>query len=519
MKNVVAMALSMAMLAGLLTGCGEKASKEESKVSSASKQESEVKQESKTQSTEESKPVEPVEKPVLTWYMRGKEQADMDLVEAEINKMLEGRLDATVDFIFPASLNETINMMTTAGEEFDLTFGADWLNPSYSSLALKGALLDITDLVDEYGPAIKATIPEDVLNAAKIDGGLYAVPNYQTSVADPQLVMSKELVEKYNIDLDSLRGSTLDGTAAKKVGAILETIKQNEPDMYPLYTTGSLVSLVRLDVEELATTGSWASIDKETGEVVSQLDIYKEVFRLACEWYDKGYIRKDIATVTDQSGDLKAGKYAVFIAPDAREGNVATYGSTYGIDGEVAYVGLSAPYANANHPQAALTLVSRTSKHPELAVQLINLMYEDEKLFNTLLWGVEGTHWNMNTDGTIKRTEAGQNYSLSGWLCGNTYSAYVEEGNDPELPQKEKDYMASAQASLLNGFLFDNTNVVVEQTNCATVKKEFEHLKNGSCGLKNFDKEWERYVDAMNAAGYDKLLKEITNQVEAFLAK
>lgn len=514
LKKVVAMALSMAMLAGMLTGCGEKPSSEVSKESSVSKQESE------TQSVEVEKSEETVEKPVITWYIRGKEQADMDLVEAEINKMLEGRLDATVDFIFPASLNETINMMTTAGEEFDLAFGADWLNPSYPSLATKGALLDITDLLDEYGSAIKATIPEDVLEATKINGGLYAVPNYQTSVSDPQFLISKELVDKYNIDLDSLKGSALDGTAPEKVGAILETIKQNEPDKFPFYitNTGTMYAFVASGLEELAQLGSWAALDKETGEIVSYLDYYEEICRLACEWYDKGYIRKDIATVSDQSGDLKAGRYAAFVASDAREGNVVTYGSTYGIEGEVAYVGLAAPYANANHPQAALTIFSRTSKHPELAMQLVNLMYEDEKLHNTFLWGIEGTHWTMNADGTIKRTEAGQGYSIAGWLCGNTYGAYVEEGNDPSLPQKEKDYMASAQASILNGFIFDNTNVVVEQTNCATVKKEFSHLYNGTCGLKNFDKEWARFEDAMKAAGYDTLLEEIIRQVDEFKA-
>lgn len=517
MKNVLAMALSMAMLAGMLTGCGAKdpsTKASESKESSSSV----VKQETEKQSTEASKDVEkPVEKPVITWYMNGKEPADMDLVEAEINKMLEGRLDATVNFIFPAKLGEAINMMTTAGEEFDLTFNASWFNPNYGSLALKGALLDITDLLDEYGTAIKETIPEDVLDAAKINGALYAVPNYQTSVSDQQLVISKELVDKYNIDLDSLKGSALDGTAYEKVSAILETIKMNEPDKFPIYTP--VTAIVNSGIEELEVTGYWAGLDKETGEILSYLDYFKNSCRLTCEWYDKGYIRKDIATVTDQSGDVKAGRYAVFLAGDAREGNVANYASNYGIDGEVAYVGISAPYANANHPQSALTAFSATSKHPELAMQLVNLMYEDVKLFNTLLWGIEGTHWTMNDDGTIKRTEAGKAYQLQGWACGCAYYAYVEEGNDPSLAQREMDYQASAQPSALNGFIFDNSNVVVEQTNCGTVKKEFSHLFNGTCGLENFDAEWAKFEAAMKAAGYDTLLNEIIRQVEEFRAK
>ena len=510
MKNIVAMVMAIVMLLGLLAGCNQEKPEETKKPAETQKpQETSPKQED---------PTEPAEKVTLTWFLRGKEPADMAMVEEEFNKMLEGRVNATVDFIFPANLVETVNMMTTSGEAFDLTFYADWFNPSYPTLATKGALLELSDLLDQYGPAIKASIPEDILNATKVGDGLYAIPNYQTAVSDPQFIMSQELVDKYNIDMDSLKGAALDGTAVEKVSAIFETIKQNEPDKFPFYMT-STVSFVHGNIEELAGASSMAAIDRETGEVLNYFDYMKEVARVACEWYAKGYIREDVLTVSDQSGDIKAGRFAGFVAADAREGSVIGYGASYGIEGEVAYVGLSNPYANANHPQAALTVISRTSEHPVEAMQLINLMYEDDKLLNTLLWGVEGTHWTMNADGTIKRTDAGKSYAIAGWLCGNTYKAYVEEGNNPELPKLEMDYMAAAQPSLLNGFIFDNTNVSAELANCTAVRKEFSHLFKGACSLDDFESEWTRFKDAMYAAGYETLYKEIVSQVNAFLGK
>lgn len=510
MKNIVAMVMALVMLIGLLAGCNQEKPQETNKPAETQKpQETTPKQDD---------PVEPAEKVKLTWYMYGTEPADMDVVEAEINKMLEGRLNATVEFIFPANLIESVNMMTTSGEAFDLAYYADWFNPNYPTLASKGALLDLSDLLDQYGPAVKEIVPEGVLDACKIQGGLYAIPNYQTSVYDPQFVMSQELVDKYNIDIDSLKGAALDGTAVEKVSAIFETIKQNEPDKFPFYMT-STVAFVHGNIEELGGASSMAAIDRKTGEVLNYFDYMKEVARVACEWYAKGYIREDVMTVSDQSGDIKAGRFAGFVASDAREGSVINYGSSYGIEGEVAYVGLGTPYANANHPQSALTVISRTSEHPVEAMQLVNLMFEDVKLFNTLIWGVEGTHWTMNADGTIKRTEAGKNYSIQAWTCGNTYSAYVEEGSDPNLPQLEMDYMAAAQPSLLNGFIFDNTNVSAELANCTAVRKEFGHLMKGACSLDDFESEWTRYKDAMYAAGYETLYKEIVSQVNAFLGK
>ena len=494
-KKVISVLLAVSMLATLVAGCGEKETQNDVK------QESSVAESETTDAASEEKDAEPVEKPVLTYYILDSALTGLDLVEEKFNEMLEGRLDATVDFICHGSLNEKINMMTTAGEEFDLMFSASWMNPNYTVLAKKGALVELSDLVEQYGSAIKEVVPQDILDSAKVDGGMYAIPNYQTSVKEYNLVMSQELVDKYDLDLEAFEGSVDDGTFVEKLEAVLEVIKQNEPDLIPLNNKNMDCPIIG-NVEPLSMVTQNVILDTVTGELIPLTEHTKEYARVLCDWYDKGYIREDIATITDDSADVKAGRYAVNVATDAREGNKVNFASTYGIQGEVACVAMSERYSFMNHTHSAMTAISATSKHPELAMQLINLLFEDAELYNTVLWGVEGTHWTMNDDGTIKQTEAGKGYSIPGWrTAGSTYSTYVLEGNDPNLPQMEKDYMASSRQSDLNGFIFDSTNVSAEIANISTVGKEFSHITNGSCGLVKFDEEFAKFEKALEAAG------------------
>ena len=300
-KKVLAALLTVSMVASILSGCGAKDTQTESKQeSSATTSKTEVKEDKK----EETKPVE---KPVLTWYILDNAPADLDRVEEKVNEMLEGKLDATVDFICPGNLSEKINMMTTAGEEFDLMFCARWTNPNYVTLAKKGALVDLTDLVAQYGSAITEVVPEAVLDGMLVDGGLYGIPNYQTSVRENQIVMSKELADKYEFDLDGLKGSVADGTFKEKMEVILETIKQNEPDLIPL-NHQNLGSVLHSCYEVLQQTSSTSALEIATGEIVPLTECMKAYAEVFCDWYDKGYIREDIATVTDHSGDVKAGR-------------------------------------------------------------------------------------------------------------------------------------------------------------------------------------------------------------------
>lgn len=496
----------------MLAGCGEK------EVQTDNKQESSVVKSEADDKEAEKNNAKPVEKPVLTWYILDNAPAGMDIVEAKVNEMLEGKLDATVDFVCPGNLNEKINMMATAGEEFDLLFSASWMNPNYLTLSRKGALVELSDLLEQYGSAIKETVPQEILDGVMVDGGLYAIPNYQSNVRDNQLVMDKGLAEQYGLDLDSLKGSGWDGTFRDKMEVVLETIKQKDPAIIPL-DHSNWATMLLSDIEQVSGASTMIGVDIKSGEIIPMTEFRKEWAEVACDWYDKGYIREDVATVTDHSADVKAGRYAVHFATDKREGNRVNFATTYGIQGEVVNVDLMERYVMNGATMSSMTAISATSKNSDLAIQLINILFEDPEIYNTILWGVEGIHWNLNDDGTIKRTEEGKNYAVDGWrVAGSTYNTLVVEGNNPELPKLEKEYGQNVKTSILSGWNFDDANVTVEMANVKTVNKEYAHLFNGSCGMENFEAEWAKYEKALDAAGYQKVYGEMMKQIEEFLA-
>ena len=73
-----------------------------------------------------------------------------------------------------------------------------------------------------------------------------------------------------------------------------------------------------------------------------------------------------------------------------------------------------------------MSSVSRTSTHPEKAVEYFNYLYANKDYLNTLCCGIEGEHWILDTDQVnhLTLTEMGENHPLNGivWQLGTGIS-------------------------------------------------------------------------------------------------
>ena len=117
-----------------------------------------------------------------------------------------------------------------------------------------------------------------------------------------------------------------------------------------------------------------------------------EMIKVYRDWYEKGYIRKDAISRKDYKAESKSGKYAVWVrggGPGASEAATAEQG------GDPTIVIDAAPsYVNTGGVIAAMTAISRTSKNPERAMMLLDLLYSDKELFRLISNGIEGKHYN-----------------------------------------------------------------------------------------------------------------------------
>lgn len=478
MKRFLALALVLLTAIGCFSGCGGKDSSSDSVV--------------------------------LKWYVPCEKQKDEAKVEKRVNELLKDKLDATLDVVYidPTAYTQKMGMIVSSGEEFDLCFTASW-SLNYTETAIKGGFRELTDLLDEYGKDIKELIPESVLESATINGELYAIPNYQTNVIQDVVATYKSLADKYGFDMSTVKD-------IRDIEPFLEVIKQNEPTLIPFRTNSGPLTVVR-EKYELLSNGL-IGIDKTNDkyEAVLVEDKRKECAELYMDWYSKGYIRQDVNTVMNDVSDASAGRYAFFTRGDAKPGFESEMKNSYG--GEVVSAVIGKPYVNYNAGQSAMTAISSTSKHPELAMQLINIVNSDKEIYNTLCYGLEGEHYKKLEGDIIEYLDGSSNYKpFRDWAFGCQFNAYVLSENDPDVWEKTVEYNESAQPSKLSGFYFDKTPVLAEISNVNTIQNEYSALFNGSVKKSEFDDLYKEYDSKLESAGLMKIKKELQKQIDEWV--
>ena len=105
---------------------------------------------------------------VINWFIYGSGQTDITTVEAEINKYLKDKINATVkmNILDYSTYEPKINMMLAGDEPLDLMFSTNWV-ANYKSNAAKGALLPLNDLIDKYAPEAKKMLKDKLLKGSE----------------------------------------------------------------------------------------------------------------------------------------------------------------------------------------------------------------------------------------------------------------------------------------------------------------------------------------------------------------
>jgi putative aldouronate transport system substrate-binding protein len=155
-------------------------------------------------------------------------------------------------------------------------------------------------------------------------------------------------------------------------------------------------------------------------------------------------------------------------------------------------------------------------------MELLSLMYTDAKLINLLDWGIEGKHYVKLNDYVITypagvdASNTGYNYNLS-WIYGNSFLAYVWEGNPENTNQLMDAFNQSALKSKALGFQFDAVpvrNAVAAVTNVAA-----EFRSSLEWGMVDVDSTLPRFQRALRDAGIDEIIAEKQRQLDAWAAR
>lgn len=498
MRKTLSLLLAVAMLF-VFTGCGSSEQTKESTESGA--------KESDAGSFGQSNAEQEADIPTLIWVVPGDAQADTEAVVEKVNEIAAREIGVKIELQFidqPSFAQKMSMMMAGGGEDFDLCF-TGYVN-KYPDAAGQGGLLQLDDMLDDV-PALREAISEDIWNDAKYaDGKIYAVPNVQIFAQTVGLEIDKKLADKYELDVNSLK-------RAQDIEPFLEKIRDNEPDYIPIRASG----LERLFIEQGDYFwGTNAYHHRETYEAYLQktaADFRYDALKTMNEWYHKGYLRKDLLTVGDDSADYNAGRYAVAQMnwkPGVQQTQEARLGK------ELYIVALSEPYVKSGACRSTMTGISRSCKYPLEALKFIELVNTNLEVYRLICHGIEGKHYEKIDENTIRYIADSGYAPGADWKFGNQFNAYVLEGQPADVWDQTKQLNETAASSPVMGWSIDMTDITPLKAQVDTAVDSLPDLI--TCSPEEFDKLYEEMRKVANDAGLEEAEAMINKQIEDFRA-
>ena len=167
--------------------------------------------------------------------------------------------------------------------------------------------------------------------------------------------------------------------------------------------------------------------------------------------------------------------------------------------------------------------VSSGSKHPEKAVEFLNLLNTDEYVGTLIRHGIEGTHYSAVGDtqvdktmgGTLAPEDNGYDYTF-GWQFGSPFNQKWDISYPDNIEELFLTYNESAVTGPHVGFTFDSSNVNTEISALTNIVEQYDAALQS--GMVNPEEKIPEFLEALKANGVDNLLKEIQTQLDAWKA-
>ena len=520
MKGLGSLALAVILVFGLiLSGCGT--AKNEAAAATPATVETETSAAPEATVAEAPK-LEPYE---LNCYFLAPQVKDLPKVQDAVNKLLTEKINATIklNYFWWDSYQDKQKLLVASGEKIDTMFSPAWWG--YANFVAQKAWLQLDDpannLLEQYGKDIIANINPAYLKAPVLGGKLYAIPTGKDMFGNGGVLVNKALAEKYGFDFSNVK-------SPEDFEPMLQTIKDKEPGIVPfLSTKGDHSSYFTQDFyDRIASTEVPLGYLKTDGAVkiinLAEDAQFKKIYNMTEQWYKKGYINKDVATLQDGMPIKKAQK-AFMWAEQLKPGKDAEMKAQLGYDliQVSAYSGIQY-YTGTGDLTNSMLVISANSKDPARAMMFIDLLFCDKQIKNLLDWGIEGVHYKKIGDNQIDfadgvTAETSGYTGLAQWAMGGSqFLDYLWANEAPDKWQKMEEFNNSAKPLPTLGWTYTQDNVKTEIATLTNVGKTYgEPLGEG---IVSYDKQYPKYKAALVAAGMAKVIADAQKQVDEYLA-
>lgn len=547
-KRTICLLLAMIMVLSIvLAGCSKTAETPAADETPATTEPAETTDNTETPEAPEETAEPALEQKTIQLMITGAgKQANSDKVWAAFNEQLQQYVpNTTVEFIDVPfeEYSEKFSQVLASGEGVDLAW-TGWLINKPQNIA-DGNLMPLDDLLAEYGQGIVDVLGENVVEIHRnADGNIYYLPSWQGLVGDRRgwLVVTEiaELagdtwiedteaalnkwrnnysgIEDFQAVLDQATKYLAAAKEAGKLGAGINTGRAFGWSMY-----NGMYSFLGVGGAEIGITycdGTFTVKDGVAGEH------YKLYAQTMADWYKEGYIRSDIMSVDTstltmpKNGEITDTTYVFSCDPYLTEADQ---------EAAIADAGMDMTYLPIEE-NAYLILGGDTSyaipycaDEPERAMMVLNAIYSQPDLYNTLIYGIEGEDYTKNADGTITTSYVGasptadDSYGIQRWIIGSCKNALINNGTDPNYYADLEALEETARVNPFLNFTFDRTNVEGICASILNVYYEYgPQIDNGVAG-DNWEELYNNYMAARKDAGIEELVTEFQNQLNAYI--
>ncbi len=549
-KRTICLLLAMIMVLSIvLAGCSKTAETPAADETPATTEPAETTDNTETPEAPEETAEPALEQKTIQLMITGAgKQANSDKVWAAFNEQLQQYVpNTTVEFIDISfdEYSEKFSQVLASGEGVDLAW-TGWLINKPQNIA-DGNLMPLDDLLAEYGQGIVDILGENVVEIHRNadDGKLYYLPSWQGLVGDRRgwLVVTEiaELagdtwIEDTEAALNKWRNNYSEGTeafqavldqatkylaAAKEAGKLGAGINTGRVFGWSMYNgTRSNPGVGGSEIGIPFEDNTFTVIDGVASEH------YKLYAKTMADWYKEGYIRSDIMSVDTstltmpKNGEITDTTYVFSCDPYLTEADQ---------DAATADAGMDMTYLPVEE-NASLILGGDTSyaipycaDEPERAMMVLNAIYSQPDLYNTLIYGIEGEDYTKNADGTITTSYVGasptadDSYGIQRWIIGSCKNALINNGTDPNYYADLEALEETARVNPFLNFTFDRTNVEGICASILNVYYEYgPQIDNGVAG-DNWEELYNNYMAARKDAGIEELVTEFQNQLNAYI--
>lgn len=415
-RKVVSLMLVSAMVAGMLAGCGSDSGSSKGGSSTETGSAAEASSSGETANDADDK------SPITFEYFNadGKNGNWDNPVAKAITEATGVTLDVSYPVASQGDAKEDVALMIANDEYPDMIYAKG----SATDLYQAGALIDMTDLIEKYGPNIKKMYGAEMekLKWSQDDPGIYQLSyagvNQKTLTTGGscqiQWAALKENDYKYPKTLDEYEKMIKSYLAAHpktEDGLDMIGITMSASDWHWMITLGNPAGLI---ADASPDNGQWIIDDNYGVHYKHVTDEEKEYFKWLCRMYNEGILDPNFATQTDDDYIAKVASGRVVAITDA-EWHYSQCEATLVADGKVdqTYVGLPVTLREDQVEKALLYQgttvgwgigITKSCEDPVRAIKFLDYLCSDEGqiLYH---WGIEGENYFLDDNGQPYRTD------------------------------------------------------------------------------------------------------------------